>query len=152
MAIVLKKKIAVPQPVEKVDLLSEHADLIDKVGRLTVEMAPTLKKLAELNTKLKPLKDTDKALKDALASIDAGDDATGIELGAEYAAEYGARGTARTITDMKKIHEMLGDELFYQLAEMKLGDIDKYLTLPQREKVIKTDRTTRSVKVVKRVA
>jgi hypothetical protein len=138
MAIVLKKKPQVETaapvarkapakakaPLKAVPatvLVSEHADLIDEYGRLAKELAPELVKLKKMQEKLKPLAEAEKALKAAMADLDVGDDKTGTEMGETYLVEYGKRGTSREIIDVKAIHEMLGDELFYSMASLKLG-------------------------------
>jgi hypothetical protein len=169
MPIVLKKKPqveATAAPVRKapakaksplkavpaIGLVSEHADLIDNYGRLAKELAPEMVKLKKMQEKLKPLADAEKALKAAMADLAVGDDKTGTELGETFLVEYGKRGTSREIIDVKAIHEMLGDELFYAMASLKLGDVDAYLTPPQKELVIKESRSARSIKVKAREA
>lgn len=55
----------------------------------------------------------------------------------------------RTITDIKKIHEMLGDETFYKICSVGLTDLDKYMTPAEKEKVLKSEQTgSRSVTIL----
>ena len=102
-------------------------------------------------SKLKPLA---KAQKDLQAKIDAlpmGDDAEGhFERGVMFNAEIGKRGTAREIKDMGKVRSMLGDDLFMKLAGVTLKSLDQYMTPPQLAVVLKTTRTSRSVKIARR--
>lgn len=146
MAIVLTKKKAKAQVQE--ELVSDFAELIDRVGTLKEEADEVNAEIKQLQAKLKPYKDAVAELNEKLDELELGDDETSEELGAFYRLEIGARGTSREIIDMREVHKLLGDDLFYQLAKVNLSDLDNYLTLPQRKKVIKENRTKRSFKIV----
>lgn len=151
MAIVLtKKKVAAP-PISD-ELVSDFAELIDRVGTLAVEAEKIQARIKEEQERLKPYNAAVAELAEKIAELEIDDDATGMELGAAYKAEYGKRGTSREITDMEKVRQLMGDELFNQVATVTLKNIDDYLTAPQRKQVIKENRTKRTVKVIKRVA
>lgn len=137
-------------PAQKALLLSDFADQIDEVGRLQEKLAPVAQEIKALTAKLKPLKDAEANLQAKLDAMQVGADELYTEHGAEFDAQIGPKGNAREIKDIKKVHELLGDDLFYALAVVKLADIDRYLTLPQRDEVLKTERTKRSLKVKRR--
>lgn len=42
----------------------------------------------------------------------------------------------RTVTDIPKVRELMGDEDFMKIVNVQLGKLDDYLTLPQRKLVI----------------
>ena len=169
MAIVLKKlkqqaaANAAPAPkktpaktplkvVETEELLSDFADLIDRVGTLQKEAEPIAKQIKALQEKLKPLADATKELQTTLDNLDLDDDGTCEELGALYRVEVKAKGSSRSINDMQKVRKMLGDETFFKLATLTLKDVDSYLTPPQKEEVIDVERTKRGFKIIERAA
>jgi predicted nuclease with TOPRIM domain len=148
MALLLipKKSVkAVPQP-----LLSDFAELIDLVGDLNEQAEPIYKQIAALQEQLKPLSDATKELNAKVEELELDPDETREELGTCYRVEVGKRGVSRSIKDMEKVVELMGEELFLKTAKVNLKDLDAYLTLPQREEVLKTTRTARSSKLVKR--
>ena len=144
-------------PKKKVELqtqqpLSVIAEQLDLFGKLSEEAAPIINQIAELQLKLKPLADAKKALEAAIDVLPIDDDAEGhMERGAYFEAQIGKRGKSRSIKDMALAKKELGDKLFMQLATVKLGDLDKYLTPPQLAVVLEEKRTAHSVKVTKRV-
>lgn len=149
MAIVLTKKKLKAQ-AQQDELVSDFAELIDKVGALSDEAAEIKAQIKGLQEKLKPYNEAVAELEEKLAELNIGPDDTKVELGTLYRLEVGKKGTSRTVTDMREVHQMLGDDLFYDLAKINLKDVDNYLTLPQRQKVLTEERTKRSFKLVKR--
>jgi hypothetical protein len=169
MAIVLKKlkqqaaASAAPAPkakagkaqlkiVQEEKLLSDFADQIDLVGTLQKEAEPIQKQIKALQEKLKPLADATKALQETLDELDLDDDATTEEFGTAFRVEVKAKGSSREITDLKKVRAFLGDETFFKLATITLKDADSYLTPPQKEECIATNRTKRGFKIIERAA
>jgi hypothetical protein len=157
--LLLKKK---PAPVAQPDeylagilakgQLSDFADEIDLVGRLTDEAAPVYAQIATLQEKLKPLAEAETALKAKIAELEAGDDEEKIvELGKVFKIEVGKKGLSRSIKDMPGVRKMMGVELFMKVATVTLGNIDAYLTKPQRDLVLETKRTARGFKTIRRV-
>jgi tRNA(Ser,Leu) C12 N-acetylase TAN1 len=130
--------------------VSEFAEIIDRVGTLQEEAAPIVAQIKALSEKLKPLQKAEEELKAAVNAMDMDADTEGTESGNQYAIEFGKRGTQRKITDMNAVRKLLGAALFMDLAKVNLGDLDKYLTLPQRETVIAVERTSRNYKLYKR--
>ena len=141
-----KKKAAAPPD----ELLSAFADEIDRVGKLMEEAEPIAKQIKDLQAKLKPLAEAQKALAKKIDELEIDDDAEVVEKGAHYQAEIGKRGNQREIKNMGLAKEYLGAELFMQVATITLKDLDAYLTLPQREEVLTVKRTAHSAKVIKR--
>jgi hypothetical protein len=139
-------------PAQPSELLSDLALEIDNLGEQTLKAEPILKKIKELTAELKPWKDAEAALKAKVDALEADDDADDIvEKGAKFEITIGKKGSSRSIKDMALTKKLLGNELFMKLATVKLGDLDQYMTLPQRAQVIETSRTARSYKVTRRV-
>jgi hypothetical protein len=55
--------------------------------------------------------------------------------------QWGPKSDERTITDLRKVHKILGDAAFYALAKIGITDLCKYLTPEQQAMVIKSDPT-----------
>jgi hypothetical protein len=146
--ITIPKKQVSPPPAD--ELLSEFAEEIDRVGLLTEQAGPILKKIEDLQLKLKPLAEARKALTDKIDKMEIGDDEELVEKGANYQVEIGKRGTSREIKDLTLAKKYLGTDTFMKVATITLKNIDDYLTLPQKQEVLKTKRTAHSHKVVKR--
>ena len=141
-----KAKQALPET-----LLSSLTTEIDTIGKMLEEAEPITAQIKALQEKLKPLA---KAQKDLQAKIDAleglDDDQEGhVENGVVYMAEIGKRGTSREIKDLGKVKTLLGDETFMKLASVTLKSLDQYLTPPQLQEVLRYERTSRSVRIVK---
>ena len=101
--------------------------------------------------KLKPFADARKALEAKVDALPIDDDcADHVEKGAIFEATIGKRGKARAIKDMARVKKLMGAELFMKLATVKLGDIDAYLTPPEKAEVLEESRTAHSVKVSRR--
>jgi hypothetical protein len=150
MAIVLNKpKPKAAAAVAPDPFLSEFAAKIDEVGRLEGPALKTKEKIKKLQDDLKPYAKAQKELQESMDGL--GDDDDKLEeLGVEFKVEAGAKGSSRKVTDMKRIHEILGDDLFYDLATITLTNLDKYLIEPQREEVTETSRTNRTLKIIAR--
>src|SRR5690606_18168498 len=101
-------------------------------------------KIKKLQEELKPYNDAVKRLKAKIEELGGDPDEELVELGTVFKLELGKKGTSRTVTDIRKVQELMGDELFYEVVKVNLKDIDAYLTLPQRQQVVKEERTTRS--------
>jgi hypothetical protein len=105
--------------------------------------------IADLTETLKPLKD---AKTDLQAKINAlgGDDDLIEEVGEYFILTAGKRATSRSISNLPEAKKMLGNELFMKLATITLKNLDDYLTPPQKELVLSTARTGRTMKIVRR--
>lgn len=149
VALVLKKKQqAAFEPV--VQVKSKLEMQLDLVGSQLPEVAKLNKQIKDLQAKLKPYKDELDKLQEMVDALEIDDDETDTIVSDRFRAEVGAKGKSRSISDLGQVKEYLGDELFMQLATITLKHVDDYLTPPQKEKVIKTDRTKRSLKIEKK--
>jgi hypothetical protein len=140
--------------IEQAELLSEIAEEIDAYGAAAEAAQPILDKIAALQGSpvLAALAKARKALEARVDALPVDDDCEDhVEKGAAFEATIGKRGRSREIKDMAEAKWALGDQLFMTLATIKLGDLDKYLTPPQLEKVVKVKRTAHAVKVARRV-
>ena len=135
----------------KVKLFSPYADLIDEVGELAEKAAPILAEIAALQAKLAPLNEKRAALQAIINDVGLDDEEIKYE-GALFRVEAGKRGNSRSIKDMALVKKLMGTDTFMKVATVKLGDIDKYLTLPEREQVLVTARTGRTMKIERKVA
>jgi hypothetical protein len=145
----VEAEIAEVAETAKIIPLSPYAELVDQVGALTEEAAPILAEIAALQAKLAPLAEKRAELQQAFDAM-GDDDETPRLGGVHFIAEAGKRGTSRSIKDMQLVKKLMGSETFMKVATVKLGDIDKYLTLPQRDQVIATARTSRTVKIARK--
>lgn len=153
MAIVITKPKPKLATKPQVPVVSDFAELIDNYGREMVAAEKVAAKIKALQEQLKPFTKAKKDLQAALDAIDQPDDKDGImEIGTEFVCEVGKSGSQRKLIDIKGAKKMMGDELFYQVATITLKDLDKYLTEPQRDQVLETERTSRTFTVSKRVA
>lgn len=131
--------------------VSEIAAEIDAFGEASEAAAPILAQIAALQLKLAPLGITKKKLEEKLAKLGLDDDVKDhVERGASYEATIGKKGSSRDIVSMDAVKKAMGPTLFMQLATVKLGDMDKYMTPPQLEALLTTTRTKHSVTVTKR--
>lgn len=91
---------------------------------------------------VKPLKkEHDQIVKAILSEVEPEYGATeSIQVsGTKGKLQWSQKEMKREITDIKAIHEMLGDESFYKLVSFSLSNVDKYLTPSQKEKVLNVD-------------
>lgn len=123
---------------------------IDLVGQLQLEAEAIQKRIEEDQQRLVPLNEATKKLADMIADYEADPDQKLQIEAALHRLDAGVVGTSRSIKDLKAVKKMLGEETFMKLASVKLGDLDKYLTPPQLEQVLKTSRTKRTIKVIRK--
>lgn len=143
MATILLKKPATEKAFSEVELL------LDLVGSHAADKAKLEKKVKDLQAEMKKYTDNEKKLQKLIDELPNGDDEEFVLRGAAYRAEVGAKGQSRSISDLHAVRDMLGDDTFMELAKVNLKDIDNYLTLPQREKVLSISRTQRSISIEK---
>ena len=150
MAIVLKKT-ARQEPVTE-QHIAALAEMIDKVGALQEEAELIKARIKKEEAKLKPYAAAVKALQDAINNLDIDADSTFEESGAAFIVEVGTKAKSRAVKDLPLIRKMLGEATFMQLATVKMGDLDKYLTPPQLAQVLATERGSRSMKLNRKEA
>lgn len=148
--VVLKKKmpaLAVAPQAEEVDPLVQQIDL---VGSQLPRVAKITKEIKALQDMLKPFKAEADKLQAMVDALEIDDDGEDVREGDRFRVEIGKRGSNRKVTSMAGIRDALGDELFMELATITLKNVDDYLTPPQKEKVLETTRTSRSIKLAAR--
>lgn len=145
MGTILLKKPAASAAKE----LSEVEMLIDLVGSQHTDAAKLKKKIKDLQAELKKFSDNEAKLQKLVDDLPNDADDQFVLRGASFRAEIGVKGSSRSISDMMAVRDMLGDKTFMELAKVNLKDIDNYLTLPQREKVLAVARTQRSISIEK---
>ena len=154
MVTITKKPTAKPVTKPKDDV-SYFADFIDALGASSGEREKLEKEIKALNAKLKEIKDAEKSLIEeigkALDEDGEPDDKEGIVIkGAKYQLVFGKKGTSRTLTNVERLHELTGDDVFYKIASATLKDIDAYLTPDEKAEVLVETRTARGAKLEKR--
>lgn len=75
-----------------------------------------------------------------LALVDAANDkaAEGIRKTAKWLLSFTAKRKATSLTDKKKLIELLGQDLYLELSEISVENMRKYLT-PQQVKLVATE-------------
>ena len=125
-----KATLGAPAADARVDRLAELMawDDANKKDPRTKELAELKKTfVTEINAKNKP-------------------DVEVTVRGAKMAVTFSSCVKGTQITSMKQAHKLLGDETFYQIASISVGDLKDYLTPEQRAKISKEDHTeTRKV-------
>ena len=141
-----KKPVVVPRPE-----ISEFAEQIDHFGQLTADSESVLKEIKALQEKLKPLAEAKAKLQAAIDAMEIEDDYDKqVEIGHLFKVEIGKKGSNRSIKDLALAKKLLGNETFMKVASITLKNLDDYLTPPEKEQVLKTERTSRSFKVIAR--
>lgn len=128
---------------------SELEALVDHVGADGTEVEKIKKKIKALQDELKPFADRQSQLQKLVDELELGDDDSDLIKGDHFRLEVGPRGKSRKVKDMDKARDLLGDELFMKLATVTLKNLDDYLNPQQREVVIETTRSSRSIKLAK---
>jgi hypothetical protein len=152
MAIVLKKPLKAKVPdFTTGPSLSPFATLIDEIGEMQAEHDKRAKKIKELQD---ADKDYGKKLKELVELINttANDPFEPVTAyGTQFKVEANPCSKSRFITDMQKVGELLGEDVFMQLAKVNITDLDKYMTPPQLEQVTDVKPGSRSkIEIIKR--
>lgn len=140
----------VPPPVETILVgpeaeLSAHKALIDELGEMTADYQAAKKFIKAYEEKAKKLKET----LDAKAPADQ----AFAELGEDYLAEFTPKARQRVVTDMNAVRQHLGHATFMQLVQIRMGDLDKYLTPDEMQTCVATLQDgSRSVQFLKKVS
>lgn len=119
-------------------------DMVDRLIALDKQVAkimedPRIKQLAELK----------KTVKEALEA-EAGSLETSVSFqAAKGRIELSPSSKSRKITNKAALLLIMGEDQFVNLADFKLGDIDKYLSETEKEQVLTESQTgPRSMKIV----
>jgi len=111
------------------------AELVDTVAGLIEEC-----KAVKLDPRFEALSDAKGELLGLLDdSVDAADD--GVRDGEAWRCQFGAKGNVRSITDINRVFELMGSDVFTQVCSVPLKYVDAYLTPDEIKKVTKSERT-----------
>lgn len=72
---------------------------------------------------------------------DASDFEPVIFEGETHNAVFSARAAKRSVADLQKLHSILGNKVFYEIASVPLTEVDKYLSEEEKEQVLMTAHT-----------
>jgi len=155
MSVIIKKKnvetkVLAPSITEEADSLAEKVDQLGQMQREIASLEDKLKKdpIAKLLASTRSSFDTLKKSIVAEASTNLTPDEGTEVIGVESKLVIGKKAKKRTVTDVAGVHTFLGDEAFFKLATITLGNVDKYLTPSQVESVVSTSQSgSRSVKL-----
>lgn len=146
MLIIKKKQPTIEaQEVSKVTKSVLSLDLKEKVDRY-----------GDLKLLLDSMKSTIEEFEvikaDLVKTSESEDAASEVTLrGDRHIVTLGAKPIDRKITDVNKVRELLGDEVFMKLASVTLTNIDKYISEAEQSAFIKTSLGKRRVKSVVQV-
>jgi hypothetical protein len=80
-----------------------------------------------------PKKESDAARKELLELLEPAHDSKEaiVVQGTKGTVKFGVCADGLQVTDMKRVHQILGDKAFYALAKVGITDLKKYLTMHQ---------------------
>lgn len=114
-------QIVLPETVD------EYAKLKAKLDKKNEKIAPLAKEVAALE-------------KSIIGAVDeVVDPSVSIDLqGNENELKLGPKGQRTSLSEAEKVYDMVGSELFFKLATIKVTDLKSYLTPDQLEEVTKS--------------
>jgi len=120
--------------------LEQRSEVIEEEAKLKARLEEIARDKKALEVQLRKLGDHHPAMKTDDSELE-------FDLGGMH-VKIGKKGTKRELTDegKKKLLDLLTSEDLFKLANFKLGDLDDYLTAKQRDQVLQTSRSDRSVK------
>lgn len=122
--------------IEKVD---EYGELCREIKDAEKQLAPLKKKMLKLKGEL--IEEGDSFERDEVVEL----------VGEDYLVELSKNSKQVVAIDKAALKAALGDETFYELADVGVGDIRKYCTPPQLEKILAEELSgTRRVSVEKK--
>lgn len=140
---------------------ADKTDSVEPVEQVVDELGEKQEEADAINAQIKALQANPifaecKALKEKLQDLANDTVGPGEELmlsGGEFSVDIGPCAKKRAIIDPTVVSDELEDveeNLSYKLAKYNLSDLDKYLTPPQLDKCVSTERTKkRNVKVIR---
>ena len=126
----LAHKLAVDS-IEK----NAFAQTVDLYCELKEKIEPLAAKVAILEKELKPVE----AQIQATLDIENAPDEEGIRQTENYLLSFSYKGKATELTDKQKLIEILGINTFIELAQVKIEDLQKYLTEKQMAQLTKVN-------------
>lgn len=127
-----KEKSATVTAAEMVELVDEYVSTIQKIKEFKDKLEPL--------TQLKEFQES--ALLEQVDSVAAADEEA-LLVGNVHNLKVSKKSMVSKVKDKPKLLELLGDDTYLELAEVKIGDIRKYLTPDQIEQVLKETRDGR---------
>lgn len=118
---------------------SDNADKVDPLRELAKQIDKQKKELKKLEAQYKEMLAPISAKVEELVA--AGEEFTLFNAEQNHYIEFGVKAQSRVITDkagLIKALEAINEDLPFELAEFKLGDIDKYLSEHEQKKYITT--------------
>lgn len=124
MAVKFQKKEKVV-PVTKVNKVNEVAQKVDAYVSNFAHIAGIKQEIKEFDALAKELKGM-------------GPEKESFTLqGTNQSILIGEPSKKREVVSMKRLHQMVGDTVFYQIVKASLEDIDNYLNDEQKKEIIK---------------
>lgn len=142
MSVIMKTKEKEEKATLK-ELGFESGEMVDALGSLRAEASaimanPIFKQIKNLEIEIKALAD----------GVDASDDL--VVEGEHYRANISRCRNVRTIKDIVRAAELMGESVFIKLATVPMKAIDLHLTKKEQQEVIAEDFSgSRSLKIEK---
>jgi hypothetical protein len=155
VAIAIPKKKSALQPRLQPVEVAECASLIDTYAAMIPEAMKVTAQIKALQAKLEPFVAAQKALVDAanaeLEAMEADPDVEPVLKSKTNELIMTKKENSRSVTDISAVHKYLEKSkkgLFMELAQIKLGDLDKYLNPDQLKECLTNERKARKLKSV----
>lgn len=145
----IKAILEAPTTIE--ERIDAYGLLLEEVHELRAKIDKRTKVLrGEIDTKQVRMSQLEEEIRKE-ATIDLSDENGTEVVGRFYFVKIGKAAMSRTINNMKQVAEMVGFDEFFKLCTFPLGQIDNYLTPPQREEVLDVEHGgKRSFKITAR--
>lgn len=125
--------------VELIQKVDEYGELCRQIKDAEKELAPLKKQMLKLKTAL--VEEGEAFERDETVEL----------VGVDFVVELSKNSKQVVAIDKAALKAALGDETFYELADVGVGDIRKYCTPPQLEKILAEELSgTRRVSVEKK--
>jgi len=134
MALTIKTKT-------KVKAKSHTALIVDRIVELKKiidAVSPASKEFAKLTGELRA------------QAMEQNPKETVVFEGSDYNVVFSEASTVRKLGDMKEVKKALGNEIFFEVAKVTLGDIDKYLTPNEVIPLVTVESGPRKIDIVEK--
>ena len=134
MALTIKTKT-------KVKAKSHTALIVDRIVELKKiidAVSPASKEFAKLTTELR----TQAMEQDPAEKV--------VFEGSDHNIVFSEASKVRKLGDMKEVKKALGNEIFFEVAKVTLGDIDKYLTVEEVAELVTVESGPRKIDIVEK--
>lgn len=137
MTVTIQKQVPVEVPVQEEKFAKQQ--IVEAVDEYGEERAKLMAKMAKLEPLQKKVSGLENDLRTYVDLHTPKDEEAKLE-GEKYEALFGKMGNQAEITDKALVREMLGDELFFELAKISITDLRSYLNPKQLKKVLQEER------------